>query len=86
MTTKTCLCCVHFPVSIVVRRLNFFELKTIPTNIYSGYDHLILKIEFARPNAPKDPASEGTQFRSGYGKALAQDTKAKVSYASNLTR
>jgi len=51
-----------------------------------GYDHLILKIEFARPNAPKDPASSGTEFRSGYGKALAQDTKSKVSYASNLTR
>jgi len=51
-----------------------------------GYDHLILKLEWARPNAPKDPASSGTQFRSGYGKALAQDTKAKVSYASNLTK
>lgn len=50
-----------------------------------GYDHLILKIEFARPNT-KDPASGGTEFRSGYGKALAQDTKAKVSYASNLTK
>jgi translation initiation factor 3 subunit G len=51
-----------------------------------GYDHLILKLEWARPSAPKDPGSEGTQFRSGYGKALAQDTKDKVSYASNLTR
>ncbi len=50
-----------------------------------GYDHLILKLEWARPSAPKDPASEGTQFRSGYGKALAQDTKEKVSFASNLT-
>ena len=50
-----------------------------------GYDHLILKLEWARPSAPKDPASSGTQFRSGYGKALAQDTKEKVSYASNLT-
>jgi translation initiation factor 3 subunit G len=50
-----------------------------------GYDHLILKLEWARPNAPKDPATSGTEFRSGYGKALAQDTKAKVSYASNLT-
>lgn len=48
-----------------------------------GYDHLILKLEWARPSAPKD---SGTQFRSGYGQALAQDTKAKVSYASNLTR
>lgn len=50
-----------------------------------GYDHLILKLEWARPSAPRDPGSEGTQFRSGYGKALAQDTKEKVSYASNLT-
>lgn len=51
-----------------------------------GYDHLILKLEWARPSAPKDPASSGTEFRSGYGKALAQDTKEKVSYASNLTK
>ena len=51
-----------------------------------GYDHLILKLEWARPNTPKDPASSGTEFRSGYGKALAQDTKDKVSYASNLTK
>jgi translation initiation factor 3 subunit G len=51
-----------------------------------GYDHLILKLEWARPNAPKDPATSGTEYRSGYGKALAQDTTAKVSYASNLTK
>lgn len=51
-----------------------------------GYDHLILKLEWARPNAPKDPSSAGTEFRSGYGKALAQDTKEQVSYASNLTK
>lgn len=51
-----------------------------------GYDHLILKLEWARPNAPKDPASSGTEFRSGYGKALAQDTTKAVSYASNLTK
>lgn len=51
-----------------------------------GYDHLILKLEWARPSAPKNPGTEGTQFRSGYGKALAQDTKEKVSFASNLTR
>jgi len=50
-----------------------------------GYDHLILKLEWARPNTPKDPATSGSEFRSGYGKALAQDTKEKVSYASNLT-
>lgn len=51
-----------------------------------GYDHLILKLEWAKPNGPRNPGSEGTQYRSGYGKALAQDTKEKVSYASNLTR
>ena len=51
-----------------------------------GYDHLVLKLEWARPNAPKDPASSGTEYRSGYGKALAQDTKEKVSFASNLTK
>jgi translation initiation factor 3 subunit G len=51
-----------------------------------GYDHLILKLEWARPNAPKDPATAGTEFRSGYGKALAQDTTKDVSYASNLTK
>jgi translation initiation factor 3 subunit G len=53
-----------------------------------GYDHLILKLEWARPSAPKtsDPGTEGTQYRSGYGKALAQDTTQKVSFASNLTR
>jgi translation initiation factor 3 subunit G len=50
-----------------------------------GYDHLILKLEWARPNAPKDP-SAATEYRSGYGKALAQDTKEKVSFASNLTK
>lgn len=51
-----------------------------------GYDHLILKLEWARPNKPKDPATSGNEYRSGYGKALAQDTKEKVSYASNLTK
>jgi len=51
-----------------------------------GYAHLILRLEWAKPSAPKDPSAEGTQFRSGYGKALAQDTKEKVSFASNLTR
>ena len=51
-----------------------------------GYDHLILKLEWARPNAPKDPATSGNEYRSGYGKALAQDTKEKVTFASNLTK
>jgi hypothetical protein len=46
---------------------------------------LILKLEWAKPSAPKDAGTEPTQFRSGYGQALAQDTKEKVSYASNLT-
>ena len=52
-----------------------------------GYDHLILKIEWAKPSTKPDgdAGSQGTQFRSGYGKALAQDTTEKVSYASNLT-
>ena len=51
-----------------------------------GLNHLILKLEWARPSAAKEPGSEGTVFRSGYGKALAQDTKEKVSFASNLTK
>ncbi len=53
-----------------------------------GYDHLILKIEWGKKQAPKEGGSAGAepvQFRSGYGKALAQDTTEKVSYASNLT-
>ena len=58
-----------------------------------GYDHLILKLEWARPGGsgggPGGGAGGGggerTEFRSGYGKALAQDTKEKVSFASNLT-
>ena len=56
-----------------------------------GYDHLILKIEWAKPSAPRPDAGGGgggleTSFRSGYGKALAQDTKEKVTFASNLTK
>ncbi|KAH8058290.1 hypothetical protein JL722_6148 [Aureococcus anophagefferens] len=53
-----------------------------------GYDHLILKIEWAKPSVPKPDAEGGLSggFTSGYGKALAQDTKERVSYASNLTQ
>lgn len=53
-----------------------------------GYDHLILKLEWAK--APKDGGMGGGGglshgFVSGYGTQLAQDTKEKVLYASNLT-
>ena len=52
---------------------------------------MILKIEWAKPSAPKPDAGGGGEgglssgYTSGYGKALAQDTKERVSYASNLT-
>lgn len=51
-----------------------------------GYDHLILKLEWAKPPA-KDGSSgsSGNRFMSGYGQKLAQETKEQVSYASNLT-
>jgi RNA recognition motif-containing protein len=52
-----------------------------------GYDHLIIKVEWAKPN--KDGSGPGSgvpnQYMSGYGKQLAQDTTEKVYYASNLT-
>ena len=57
-----------------------------------GYDHLILKLEWARPSTRDADGGGGggggggTQYRSGYGKALAQDTTEKVSFASNLTK
>lgn len=55
-----------------------------------GYDHLILKLEWAQPNkggggGGGGGSGVGSQYMSGYGTALAQDTKEKVVYASNLT-
>ena len=53
-----------------------------------GYDHLILKLEWAKPNkegASGIPSGPSPSYMSGYGKQLAQDTKEKVLYASNLT-
>lgn len=54
-----------------------------------GYDHLILKVEFSQPKGPDNggPGGSGVggSYMSGYGQKLAQDTKEKVSYASNLT-
>jgi translation initiation factor 3 subunit G len=41
-----------------------------------GYDHLILKLEWAKPStkpANEDAGSMGTTFRSGHGKALPQN-------------
>lgn len=41
-----------------------------------GYDHLILKLEWAKPSnkpAQEDAGSLSTTFRSGYGKALPQN-------------
>ncbi|CAM9455622.1 unnamed protein product [Discosporangium mesarthrocarpum] len=53
-----------------------------------GYDHLILKLEWAKPSL-RDVSGEGGlsgMRTSGYGERLAQDTKQQVSYASNLTK
>jgi len=49
-----------------------------------GYDHLILKIEWAKPPSA-DAGNDRPVYRSGYGEKLAQDTKEQVSFASNLT-
>jgi len=50
-----------------------------------GYDHLILKIEWAKAPSENPNRESGGQFRSGYGEKLAQDTKERVAFASNLT-
>ena len=50
-----------------------------------GYDHLILKLEWAKPPAKDGSGNTGNRFMSGYGQKLAQDTKEHVLYASNLT-
>eukprot|EP01038_Epipyxis_sp_PR26KG_P012581 gene12581-16872_t len=45
-----------------------------------GYDHLIIKLEWAKPNQGNTGFSEGmnSKFMSGYGQKLAQDTTEKV--------
>ena len=51
-----------------------------------GYDHLILKLEWARPQKDTGGSMGGDSgYRSGYGQKLAQETTERVSYASNLT-
>lgn len=52
-----------------------------------GYDHLILKLEWAKQTKSDEGGGGGggNKFMSGYGKQLVQDTKEKVYYASNLT-
>lgn len=51
-----------------------------------GYDHLIIKLEWAKPTKDGGGGGGGERnFMSGYGKQLAQDTTDKVYYASNLT-
>lgn len=53
-----------------------------------GYDHLILKLEWAKPPSADGPPTGGGLsggYVSGYGSKLAQDTKEQVLYASNLT-
>ena len=48
-----------------------------------GYDHLILKIEWAKPST-RDVGSENVMRNAtGYGQKLAQDTTEKVSYSSS---
>ena len=57
-----------------------------------GYDHLIIKLEWAKPTKPGDAASGpggnglGGNFMSGYGTKLAQDTTQAVTYHSHGSR
>lgn len=54
-----------------------------------GYDHLILRLEWANPPSERRERAEGlagmSGFVSGYGQKLAQDTTLAYSTASNLT-
>lgn len=53
-----------------------------------GYDHLILRLEWANPPSQRREQGEGLSgmgFVSGYGQKLAQDTNLSYSTASNLT-
>ena len=51
----------------------------------------VVTVSVPHRSAPKPDAGGGGEgglssgYTSGYGKALAQDTKERVSYASNLT-
>lgn len=45
-----------------------------------GYDHLIIKIEWAKPN--DGPPVQQNVYRSGYGQRLAQDTTEKAVFTS----
>jgi RNA recognition motif-containing protein len=49
-----------------------------------GYDHLIIKIEWAKPGSGGGGGGGGMggSYMSGYGKALAQDTTEKVYFSS----
>lgn len=51
-----------------------------------GYDHLILKLEWATPNKGDGAGGGGGGHMSGYGTKLAQDTTEKVSYHSHGQR
>lgn len=71
----------------LILKLEWAKVRRKWTRLFACFDrhaHRVLVFFFLQPNT-KDP-SAATEFRSGYGKALAQDTKEKVSYASNLTK